>query len=71
MEEVEQIREEYGAAEVEIAHQLQTNEVDRLATGQQPIEIVELPDSSLEGAGPTPPEEPVVAAPLDINPTPL
>ena len=46
LEEVAQILEEYGATEVEIAHKLQTNEADRLATGEQPIEIVELPDSS-------------------------
>ena len=71
LEEVAQILEEYGAAELEIAHQLQTHEVDRLATEQQPIETMELPNSSPEGGGPTPPEEPVVAAPLDINPTPL
>ena len=32
---------------------------------------MELPDSSLEGAGPTPQEEPVVAAPPVSNPTPM
>ena len=70
LEEVAQILEEYGAAVVEIAHQLQTHAMDRLAIGQQPIQTVELPKSFLEGAGPTPPEESVVAAPPDNNPTP-
>ena len=60
-EEVAQILEEYGATEVEIAHRLQANEADRLATVQQTIETVELPDSSPEDAGPTPQEEPVAA----------
>ena len=69
LEEVAQILEEYGAAEVEITHQLQTNKDDRRATGEQPIEIVELSDSSPEGAGPTPQEDPVVAAPPVSNPT--
>ena len=69
LEEVAQILEEYGATEVEFAHQLQTHETDRLATGQQRIETVELSDSSPEGAGPTPLEEPVVAAAPDNNPT--
>ena len=62
--------EEYGAVELEITHQLQANEADRLATGQQTIETVELPDSSPEGAGPTPQEEPVAAAPPVSEPTP-
>ena len=65
-----QILEEYGAAEVEITHQLQTNKDDRRATGEQPIEIVELSDSSPEGAGPTPQEDPVVAGSPVSNPTP-
>ena len=54
LEEVVQILEEYGAAELEIAHQLQANETNRLATGKQTIETVELPDSPLEDTGPTP-----------------
>ena len=33
-EEVAQILEEYGADELEIVHQLQKNEAERLATGQ-------------------------------------
>ena len=45
LEEVAQILEEYGAAELELGHQLQATEADRLATGQQTIETVEFPDS--------------------------
>ena len=56
-EEVAQILEEYGAAELEIAHQLQWNEADRLATGKPTIEIVEFLDSPQEDAGSTPQEE--------------
>ena len=71
LEEVAQILEEYGAAELEIGHQLQVTEADRLATGQQTIETVELPDSPPEDAGPTPQETPVDAtsAPPVSEPT--
>ena len=34
LEEVTQILEEYGATEVELGHQIQATEADRLATGQ-------------------------------------
>ena len=40
LEEVAQIQEEYSAVELEIAHQLQKNEVDRQATGQDTIETM-------------------------------
>ena len=53
-----QILEEYGAAELELGHQLQATEADRLATGQQTIETVELPDSPLEDADLRPETEP-------------
>ena len=46
LEEAAQIQEEYGAAKVELGHQIQATEADRLATGQQTVETVELPDSS-------------------------
>ena len=59
LEEVAQILEEYGATELEIGHQLQATEADRLATGQQTIETVELPDNPPEDVGPTPHEKPV------------
>ena len=70
-EEVAQILEEYGAAELEIAHQVQNNEADRLATGKQTIETVQLPDSPQEDAGPKPQEAPVAAtlAPPISGPT--
>ena len=42
--EVVQFLEEYGTTELEIAHQLQANEADRLATGPQSVEMVELLD---------------------------
>ena len=58
-EEVVQILEEYGTAELEIARQLQENEADRLALGRQTIETVELPDNPREEAEPKPQEEPV------------
>ena len=61
LEEVAQILEEYGAAELEIGHQLQATKADRLATGQQTIEIVELPDSPPEDMGPTQHKTQVVA----------
>ena len=61
MEEVAQILEECGATELEIGHQLQANEADRLATGQQTIETVELPENPREDAGSTPQESPVDA----------
>ena len=56
-----QILEEYGADELEIVHQLQKNEAERLATRQQTIEIVQLPDSPKEEAVPKRQEEPVAA----------
>ena len=61
LEEVTQILEEYGAAEVELGHQIQATEADRLATGQQTVETVELPDSPPEDAGPTTQEAPEAA----------
>ena len=45
-----QILKEYGATELEIAHQLQQNEADRQATGRQTVQTVELPDNPLEEA---------------------
>ena len=61
LEEVAQILEEYSAAKLEIGHQLQATEVEKLATGQHMIETSELPDSPPEDAGPTPHEKPVAA----------
>ena len=70
-EEVAQILEEYSATELEIAHQLQANEADRLATGQQTRETLELLESPPEDAGPTPQEKAVAAtlAPPVSEPT--
>ena len=53
-EEVVQILEESGTAELEIARQLQENEVDRVATGRQTVETMELPDNPREEAEPKP-----------------
>ena len=53
LEEVTQILEAYGAAEEELGHQIQETEADRLTTGQQTVETVDLPDSPPEDAGPT------------------
>ena len=58
-----QILEEYGTAELEIAHELQRNEADRLATGRHIIETVELPDSPPKDEGATPLEAPKTATP--------
>ena len=71
LEEVAQILEEYSATELEIGHQLQETEANRLATGQQTIETVDLPDSPPEDAGPTPHETPVAttSAPPVSEPT--
>ena len=44
-EEVVYILEEYSAAELEIARQLQQNEADRQATGRQAVETVDLLDN--------------------------
>ena len=65
------ILQEYGAAEFELGHQLQATEADKLPTGQQTIETMELPDSPPEDAGPTPHEEPVAvtSAPRVSEPT--
>ena len=53
LEEVAQILQEYGAAKLEIGHQLQATEADRLATGQQTIETLDLPDHPPEDTEPT------------------
>ena len=45
LEEVMQIRDAYAAAEEELGHQIQATEADRLSTGQQTVETVQLPDS--------------------------
>ena len=63
LEEVTQILDAYAAAEEELGHQIQATETDRLATGQQAVETVELPDS--------PPEDGVLLpqeAPTDVTP---
>ena len=65
LEEVTQILDAYGAAEEELGHQIQATEADRLSTGQQTIETVELPDS--------PPADgvlPAQEAPTDVTPEP-
>ena len=83
LEEVTQILEEYGAAEVELGHQIQATEADRLATGQQTVETVKLPDSPLEDVGPTaqealeaatsvpPVSKPLLTGALDSVPSPV
>ena len=83
LEEVAQILEEYGAAELDIGHQLQATEADRLATGQQTIETVELPDSPPEDVGPasqetqvdttlaSPISEPTLTEVVDSAPIPM
>ena len=60
-EEIAHILEEYGTAELEIAHQLHKDEAERLVTKQQTIKTVELPDNPPEEEGPTPQDEPVAA----------
>ena len=71
LEEVTQILEEYGAAEVELGHQIQAIEAGRLATGYQTVETAELLNSSPEDTGPTTQEEPeaVTSAPPVSKPT--
>ena len=59
--EIAHIFDEYGADELEIAHQLHKDEAERLVTGQQTIETVELPDSPPEEARQTPQDEPAAA----------
>ena len=49
-EEMAQILEEYGAAELEITRQLQENEVERLVIKGQTIDIVERSDKPQEEA---------------------
>ena len=65
LEEVTQILDAYAAAEEELGYQIQATEADRLSTGQQTIETVELPDS--------PPADgvlPAQEAPTDATPEP-
>ena len=67
LEEVVQILEEYGAADLEIAHQLKQYEADRQATGRQTVETVELQDSPLEEAAANLQGEPVLTTPAPPN----
>ena len=53
-EEVAQILEKYGIAELEIARQFHENEADRLATGRQTVQTVVLPDRPQEEVEPKP-----------------
>ena len=72
LEEVTQILEAYGAAEEELGHQIQETEADRLTTGQQTVETVDLPDSPPEDAGPTAQEAPAAAtSPPPVSKPPL
>ena len=77
-EEVAHILEEYGAAELEIDHQLHKDEAERLTTGQQTIEIVEptmkeTPDSEpipiLDATAVDTPLPPTLDTPPQAEPT--
>ena len=54
LEEVVQILEEYGAVDLEIAHQLQHYEANRHGTKLQTVETVELPYNVTEEAALSP-----------------
>ena len=77
-EEIAHILEEYGTAELEIAHQLHKDEAERLTTGQQTIEIVEptmkeTPDSEpipiLDATAVDTPLPPTLDTPPQAEPT--
>ena len=60
-----QILDAYAEAEEEPGHQIQATEADKLSTGQQTVETVELPDSP-----PANVEIPRQEAPTDVTPEP-
>ena len=66
-EDIVQIMEDYGVADLEIARQLQQYDADMQATGLQTVEIVELPDNPTEEAASGPQGEPVLTTPTPTN----